>query len=90
MIGAVFAAAILLAETTPAAGNPAAPAAATPPAPVEQKMVDRDTKVCHNEEILGSRIPKRVCYTQAESEARSQQDRQTVERLQSQKSFISK
>jgi predicted secreted protein len=88
MIGAVFAVAILLAETAPAAGTPAAPAAAAPTAASEQKA-DRDTKVCHNEEILGSRIPKRVCYSQEESEARSQQDRRTVERMQSQMSYTS-
>ena len=84
MIGAVFAVALMLAEATPAAETPpAAPAA-------KAQKVDRDGKVCHNEEIVGSRIPKRVCYTQAESEARSQQDRQTIERLQSQKGFTSK
>lgn len=93
MISALFAAAILLAETTPAAAPAAAPAApAAPQATVDGApvvKVKRDDMLCKQEEVLGTRIPKKVCYTRAEQEARSQQDRQNVERMQSQFGKIS-
>ena len=91
MISALFAAAILLAETTPAAAPaamPAAPQATADGAPAVAK-VKRDDMLCKQEEVLGTRIPKKVCYTRAEQEARSQQDRQNVERMQSQFGKIS-
>jgi hypothetical protein len=87
MIGAVFTVAILLADATPAAAQPtpAAPAAAPADQSASAKpKVNRDGMVCHTEEILGSRIPKRVCMTPADAEARAHQDQQNLGRIQSQ------
>ena len=77
-----------MAETTPAVE--AAPAA--PPSPprrdahpvkvAKAPKVNQDGMVCHSEEVLGSHLPKRVCYTPAEAEDRSQQDRQALSHVQ--------
>jgi len=84
MISVVFAAAILFSDATPAATAPIPAVAATPAsAPVVAK-VDRNAVVCHNEEVVGSRIPKRICMTKAQEEDRAQQDKLTLERMQAQ------
>ncbi len=94
MISALFAAAILLAETTPAAAP--APMAAVAPAqatadgaPAVVKVRRNEDMICKQEEVLGSRIPKKVCYTRAEQEARSQEDQKNLQRMQSQFGKIS-
>jgi hypothetical protein len=80
MISAVFAAALLLAQAAPAAGADAPkPVAAAAKAP----KVNKDGLVCHTEEILGSRIPQRICFTPEEAAQRQQQDRQNIEHMQS-------
>jgi hypothetical protein len=86
MIGAVLTVAILLADAAPAAAQPQAPVAAAPGDQVAsaKPKVNRDGMVCHTEEILGSRIPKRVCMTPAAAEDRALQDQQNLQRMQSQ------
>ena len=87
MIGVLFAAAVLLAETTPAAADN--PADAAPPAAVKAPpvKVNKDGKVCHTEEVLGSRIPKRVCFTPEEEADRAQQDRLNLQHMQGNNSY---
>lgn len=84
MIGVVLSAALLLAQATPDAGAsanmPAQPAAT----PAKAPKVNRDGMICHTEEILGSRIPKKVCFTPEQAASREQQDRLNLEHQQSQ------
>jgi hypothetical protein len=92
MIGAVFTVAILLADAAPAAAQTSAPApAAAPGSQVAsaKPKVNRDGMICHTEEILGSRIPKKVCMTPAEAEDRARQDQQNLQHMQSQNGFRS-
>jgi hypothetical protein len=57
---------------------PKAQAAATTPT-----KVHRDDLVCKNQEVIGSRIPQRVCYTREQQEQREQEDKNNLNRLQS-------
>ena len=84
MISAILAAAILLAETTPAAAG--SHPAATPVAAPGPK-VNKDGMICHTEEVLGSRIPTRVCMTPEQEAQRRQQDREMTEHMQSQNGY---
>jgi hypothetical protein len=70
VISALLAAALLLTETAPASAPaprveaPASDSAATRSSAANDKTVVKDakvTRVCHYEEISGSRIPKKVC-----------------------------
>jgi hypothetical protein len=63
----------------PPSGSPAA----KPHSDVGTK-VSRDQLLCKEEKVLGSLIPRKVCYTRAEQEDREQQDHRTMDRLQSQ------
>jgi hypothetical protein len=85
MIGAFLAISLFLAQAAPAASNPAAPAAsgAKPASDVGTK-VSRDQLLCKTEKVMGSLIPKKICYTREEQEQREQEDRKAVERMQSQ------
>ena len=84
MITIIFAAAALLAEVTPAAPPPAAPpaAAATPVAKPDPR-VNKLGLICRNEAVLGSRFPKKVCFTPADLAVRTQDDRADLDRAQS-------
>ena len=67
----------------------AAPLAAEPPTadkPVSDvgAKVSRDTLLCRQEKVLGSLIPRKVCYTRNQQEQREQEDHRTMDRLQSQ------
>jgi hypothetical protein len=91
MIIATFAAAILLAEApapdaavSSAAAPDAAQAPVVKPAAAKGPKVNRDGLICHNEAVVGTRIPKKICFTPAEAEDRAQQDQATLNRLQSQ------
>ena len=82
MIIIVFAAAAMQADVTPAA----TPAATAPVAASTAKVDSRINKlglICRNEAVLGSRFPKRVCFTPAELAVRTQDDRADLERAQS-------
>ncbi|MDB5424540.1 MAG: hypothetical protein JWQ29_1956 [Phenylobacterium sp.] len=81
MISVIFAAAVLLADVTPAAGEAAtaqAPAAAAPAA----KEKDKDALVCHTEATPGSRLPKKTCFRAGDAAQRRLEDRAAVERAQ--------
>ena len=80
MMMIVFVAAAILADVTPAAS----PAAAS--APLAVKVDHRINKlglICRNEAVLGSRFPKKVCFTPADLAERTQDDRAHLEREQS-------
>ena len=94
MISAVFAAAALLMQAAPAADPAAAPGAAPAPAasgshsvsPLtvtgkKQVEADKDPNetICHSENVIGSRFPKKVCATRRELAERKQQDQATTE-----------
>jgi hypothetical protein len=90
MISAIFAAAMLMAQSTPAAASeptPSTPAVA-PAAPgadvnvAKGPKVNKDGLICHSEPVLGSRIPKKVCMTPAQAEDRAQQDRLMLDHMQ--------
>ena len=61
-------------ETTPPA------AAATPVTPVAKS--DKDRMICKTEALAGSRVPKKVCATKSEWDARRQEDRDQLEKAQ--------
>lgn len=93
MIAAVFIAAALLGQ---AAAAPAADPKAASPAPVapvtvtgktpEQLAVEREaleTKIiCHNEVVLGTLFPKKVCTTRREMRDRTGIDQASVRQSQ--------
>jgi hypothetical protein len=92
MISALFAAAALFMQVTPAAVQ--APAAAAPPgssavSPVTvngKKAAAADLSqsevICHSEAVIGSLFPKKVCASRREITERKREDRQTVEDFQ--------
>jgi len=80
MIRIVLAGAIFFAAVCPAvAGDNVSPAAA---AAGPAKTEDRDKLVCHQEQVMGSHIERKICYTQAEADLRRQEDQKSLERLQ--------
>ncbi len=84
MMMIVFAVAAMLAEVTPAATpTTASPAAATPPAAKVDGRVNKLGLICRNEAVLGSRFPKKICFTPADLAARTQDDRANLDREQS-------
>jgi hypothetical protein len=87
MISAVLAAAFLLADTT-AALQPAAEGApvAKPAAAVaaKSKPDDSTTVVCKTEVVVGSRLGVKHCRTKADAEMQKMEDRQALERAQTQ------
>ncbi|MDB5417757.1 MAG: hypothetical protein JWP50_1176 [Phenylobacterium sp.] len=84
MLIVMLASAALLAETTPAAAQAAAPAAAPGAAVAAAKPVAKagNDVVCHKEAILGSNIPRKVCFSKAEYEANRTESRANVEHIQ--------
>ena len=85
MIGLVFASALVLAQNTlaaPAVAPPAAAAPAADPAANDPTKAHRDQLLCKSEQVLGTLIPKKVCYTREQEEARRQEDRRNTEHLQ--------
>jgi hypothetical protein len=80
MISLVFAAALM--AGAPAAGEPAQAATSTAPAKAEKpKPTD---VVCKKEPVLGSRMKSRICMTQAEWDERQRQDREDLNKTQTQ------
>ena len=73
----------MLAQAAPAESGAATAAPAKPASQVGEK-VSRDQLLCRSEKVLGSLIPRKVCYTRNQQEDREQQDRQMLDRLQSQ------
>jgi hypothetical protein len=83
MISVLFAAAMLLADTTAAAqpAQPAQPAKTEAAAPQKAKD-DPNTMVCRSEPVLGSRMPVKRCRTKGDMAAQKLEDRQAIERAQ--------
>ena len=93
MFSAILAA-VLLAQATPAAASDSAPAVAaatmTPSTNVPGVRViaakplklNKDGLVCHNQMVIGSRIPQKLCYTPAQEEERAREDRETMNLMQ--------
>jgi len=82
MISLVFAAALI--AGAPAAGEPAQAATSTAPAKAEKAKAGPNDVVCKKEPVLGSRMKSRICMTQAEWDARQQQDREDLNKTQTQ------
>ena len=69
------------AASAPEAAEASAPSAAEAPRqPAAQGRKDR--MVCKSEALIGSRVPKRVCATSAEWEARRREDREHLDAMQ--------
>lgn len=73
LLAFVFAAALL--DAAPAAQPPSTEPAAKPKQP---------EMVCRMEEVLGTRFKKKVCVTKEEEELRRSENRQDLDRMQSQ------
>lgn len=72
------------------AGQPAAedvepPALRTTTAPKAPDRIRKDDLVCRKEALVGTRMPVRICLTQGEWAERGIEDRDKVEKAQSQK-----
>jgi len=69
------------------AGAPAAEPAATgqPTAKTEKAKPGTNEMVCRKEAVVGSRMKERICMTQSQWDERSRQDRQDLDRSQTQK-----
>jgi hypothetical protein len=59
----------------------AEPTLQTTTAPKPEKVRKSDT-VCRHEQVVGSRMPRRICTTQSEWEIRAASDRLAVEKVQ--------
>jgi hypothetical protein len=81
MFVALMFAAALMAETPKDAPAQAAQAAA---APTKTKTDDKDTLVCKNEPVIGSRMSTRICYNKQEMAQKAADDRANLERMQNQ------
>jgi len=90
MISLVFAALLAGAPAAvPAANPPANPPAGAAETTVSTVKVEKpkpgpNETVCRKEAVLGSRMKSRVCMTQAEWETRQLQDRQDLNKAQTQ------
>lgn len=82
---AMFAATLLLADTTPAA---AAAAGTVSPATVTAKAKDAPANkprlICKTEAVTGSLMPKKTCYTSDDLAQRKQEERANLEKMQNQ------
>jgi hypothetical protein len=82
MLVSMLAAVVLMADTPAAAEAPAQPAAPAAPPVSKRKQLAKKGMICHNEPVLGSKLPKRVCYTPEQAEERKALDRELTEYLQ--------
>jgi len=88
MISAILATALLMAQAAPA-GDAGASASPPPSAPgataavAPAKAQKSDELICHSEEVLGTRFPKKICYTRSELADRSRQDQENLNHMQS-------
>jgi len=78
MISLVFAA--MLQAGAPAAAQAPAP----PPAKAAKAKPGPNDMVCKREAVLGSRMKERICMTQGEWDARQEQDREDLNKSQTQ------
>lgn len=94
MILATLAAGALMFQAAPAAvaaapgAAPATPAAANGGVTTVNTVV-KDKLVCHEEQLLGSRLTKKVCATATATAQRKQDDREMVEKWQALRPYVS-
>lgn len=84
MISLVLAA-VLLAGAPAAPESPAQAQAAAAGVPAKADKPKAGDMVCKKEPVLGSRMKSRICMTQGEWDARQAQDRQDLDKSQTQK-----
>jgi hypothetical protein len=86
ILSAMFAATMMLADTTPAAAAAASsvnPATAAAPAnPAAPAKASKPRVICKTESVTGSLMPKKTCYTTDDYAQRQQDERQNLERMQ--------
>jgi len=68
------------AEVTAASGSGAAPKAEAKPE--AKTKVNPDKVVCHEEAVVGSRFPRKVCQTQRSEAMKRQEDQETIRHMQ--------
>jgi hypothetical protein len=95
MITAIFAAAVLLADVTPTAGEaaPAQAPAAAPAAKAREATAEQNANpkkqagnalICKNEPVLGSRLPTKRCRTTEQMAQQRQEDQANLDKMQRQ------
>ena len=86
ILSAMFAATILLADTTPAAAAAAATVspATVAAAPAKDAKAAKPKMVCRTEAVTGSMFPKKTCYAVDEMAQRKQEERANLQRMQNQ------
>jgi len=85
MISVIFTAAILLTDAAATAQPQDIHATANSvqaPAAETQKKVSPDERVCHTTQMLGSRLPVKLCSTARQDAMRKFEDRQLIEGAQ--------
>lgn len=92
MFIALLTSAVLLAQAEPAAQPASTGTAAVAPAPAPAAkgagtgpgmVVDKHEEfVCHTEEVLGTRLKKKVCRNKEQAELEKAESRQTLEHIQ--------
>jgi hypothetical protein len=81
----MFAASILLADTTPVAASAAgAVSPATVTAPPKAAPANKPRVICKTESVTGSLMPKKTCYTSDDLAQRKQEERANLEKMQNQ------
>ena len=79
----MFAATILLADTTPAAATAASTVTpATVTAKAAAPAANKPRLICKTEAVTGSMFPKKTCYTADDLAQRKQEERANLERMQ--------
>jgi hypothetical protein len=84
MLIALFAATILMAESSPAL-QAATTTAPTQPAVASGAKTGKDAGnvlICRNEPIVGSRLPTKRCRTKEQMAAQKQEDQMNLEKMQ--------
>ncbi len=78
MIALLAAFVVMSAAAEPATG-PAAPAAAPE---AKKTQGDPNAVVCHKEEVLGTRMSKRICETKEQADSRRKEDQDNLQHIQ--------
>lgn len=85
ILSALFAATVLMADTTPAAEAAAKTVSpATVTAAVKDAPANKPRLICKTESVTGSLMPKKTCYTSDDLAQRKQEERANLEKMQNQ------
>jgi hypothetical protein len=85
ILSAMFAATILMADTTPAAAAAASTVSpATVTATPKAAPANKPRLICKTESVTGSLMPKKTCYTSDDLAQRKQEERANLEKMQNQ------